>query len=63
MEKGKYEENGLQALRRTKEEWLADNEEAQDLYQELCSYYHCVSENGENRYTRPRVKGGIVIPR
>jgi len=63
MEKGKYEEDGLAQLRRTKEEWLADNDEAQDLYQELCSYYHCVSENGENKWTRPRVKGGIVIPR
>lgn len=59
--KGRYEEDGLTWVRRTKAEWLDDNEEIQDLYQELCSYYHCVSENGENRYTRPRVKGGIVI--
>ena len=62
-EKGRYEEDGLAQLRRSKEEWLADDEEAQDLLQELCAHYHCVSENGENKWTRPRVKGGIVIPR
>ena len=39
-EKGRYEEDGLAQLRRSKEEWLADDEEAQDLLQELCAYYH-----------------------
>lgn len=63
MEKGKYEENAVVKLRSTEMTWLADNEEAQELMQELCATYHCVSENGENRYTRPPVKDGIVIQR
>ena len=44
----------------TLEEYLADNEKAQEFLQELCRIYHCVSANGENHPTLPPVKGGIV---
>ena len=55
------EENALYDLRHTPEDWLADNHEAQELLQELCRHYHCVSNNGENMWTLPPVKDGIVL--
>ena len=55
------EENALYDLRHTPEDWLADNSEAQELLQELCRHYHCVSNNGENMWTLPPVKDGIVL--
>lgn len=53
-------EKGLYDVRHTPEEYLADNEKAQEFLQELCRIYHCVSANGENFPTLPPVKGGIV---
>lgn len=58
-----HDEKSLFELRHTPEAFLADNEKAQQLLQELCLYYHCVSENGENKYTRPPVKDGKVWDR
>lgn len=54
------DEEALQELRHTPRNFLQDNEEAQELLQELCRHYHCVSDNGENEYTLPPVKDGIV---
>ena len=55
--------SALALMWRTPKEYLVDNEEAQNLMQELCDYYHCVSEDSEknNRYTLPPVKDGIVL--
>ena len=55
--------SALALMWRTPKEYLAENQEAQDLMQELCDYYHCVDEDPEkgNRYTLPPVKDGIVL--
>ena len=60
LERDKGDVDGLRRIRNTANEYLDDNEQAQNYLQELCKLYHCVSENGENRYTRPPVKDGIV---
>ncbi len=59
-EKGRYEENGLTKLAKTDRAWLAEDAEAQALLQELCKIDCCVSDNGENHWTLPPVKDGIV---
>lgn len=48
---------------RTPKEYLENNEEAQELLQELCDWYHCVDEDPDkgNKYTLPPVKDGIVL--
>lgn len=50
-------------LYRTQEWYLKDDQEAQNLMQELCYYYHCIDTNPENhnRATHPPVIGGKVI--
>ena len=60
LERDQGDVDGLRRIRNTANEYLDENEIAQEYLQELCSLYHCVSENGENRYTRPPVKDGIV---
>ena len=60
LERDKGDVDGLRRIRNTANEYLDENEVAQEYLQELCRLYHCVSENGENRYTRPPVKDGIV---
>ena len=56
MEKGIYE------IWQTRESWLADNDEAQALLQELCRLYHTVDkEIGKNQWTFPPVKNGKVL--
>lgn len=42
-------------------EFYYNNEKAQELMQELCRMYHCVSFNKENHSTLPAVKDGIVL--
>ena len=37
---------------------LAENEEAQAYFKELCEYFCCVDYNGQNRWTHPPVNGG-----
>ena len=37
---------------------LKDDPEVQAMFYELCSLYHCVDYNGENRWTHPPVNGG-----
>lgn len=54
------DKEALKQVCRTSSEFLADNKEAQEFMQELCKFYHCVSDNGENEYTLPPVKDGIV---
>ena len=54
------------AIRRVKftpEEWLYDNEEAQELMQELCRLYCCVDlrDDKQNAPTLPTVRDGKVI--
>jgi hypothetical protein len=43
-------------------EWLEECEEAQELMQELCKWYHCANlrEDKRNAPTLPSVKRGIV---
>lgn len=53
-------EQVLQDLKRTREYLIDDNNEAQELLQELCRYYHSVDKTPENRYTFPPVKNGKV---
>ena len=56
MEKGIYE------IWQTREAWLADNDEAQELLQELCRWYHSIDkEMGKNQWTFPPVKNGKVL--
>jgi len=55
-------ENALSDLWQTKEEYLADNDEAQELLQELCRLYHTIDkEYKKNHWTFPPVKGGKVL--
>ena len=55
--------SALGLMWRTPKEYLADNQEAQDLMQELCDWYHCVDEDPDkgNKYTLPPVKDGKVL--
>ena len=55
--------SALGLMWRTPKEYLKDNQEAQDLLQELCDWYHCVDEDSDknNKYTLPPVKDGKVI--
>ena len=45
-------------MRRRTGNYLKDDEEAQELFRELCAFYHCVDYNGQNRWTHPPVGGG-----
>ena len=55
-------EKALYELWQTREEYLADNEEAQELLQELCRLYHTVDKvKGKNHWTFPPVKNGKVL--
>lgn len=60
-DKCEYNETTIRELRRTPRSYLEHNEKAQQLLQELCRYYHCVSDNGENMWTLPPVKDGKVL--
>lgn len=54
-------EKALYDLWQTKESYLRDNAEAQELLQELCKIYHSVDkEIGKNHWTFPPVKDGKV---
>jgi len=55
--------SALGLMWRTPKEYLENNQEAQDLLQELCDWYHCVDEDADkgNKYTLPPVKGGKVL--
>jgi len=55
--------SALGLMWRTPKEYLEDNQEAQELMQELCGYYHCVDEDPvkNNKYTLPPVKNGKVL--
>jgi hypothetical protein len=55
--------SALGLMWRTPKEYLADNQEAQELLQELCDWYHCVDEDPEknNKFTLPPVKDGKVL--
>lgn len=56
-------ERALYELWQTREAYLADNDEAQALLQELCRLYHTVDKvQGKNHWTFPPVKGGKVLP-
>ena len=63
LQEGYKEEDAYTKLRKTVPNWLADHEEAQALFQELCKHYHCVSmrEDRMNRATLPPVKDGRVV--
>ena len=61
-DKEKGQENALCDLRKTRERYLADNDEAQDLMQELCYWYHTIDKFEWNKWTFPPVKGGRVLP-
>jgi hypothetical protein len=45
-------------MRRRTGNYLKDDAEAQELFRELCAFYHCVDYNGQNRWTHPPVSGG-----
>lgn len=45
-------------MRRRTGNYLKNDEEAQELFRELCAFYHCVDYNGQNRWTHPPVIGG-----
>lgn len=53
-------ERDLYELKKTREWYLADNEEAQVLLQELCKYYHTIDLFEWNKWTFPPVKDGKV---
>ena len=56
------QEGALDRLWQTPAEYLAENEEAQALLQELCRLYHTVDlERGKNHWTFPPVKDGKVL--
>ena len=44
-------------LRHTAGDMLKDDVEAQALLWELCDFYHCAADNGENGWTHPPVAG------
>jgi len=55
-------EKAIYELWQTRESYLADDEEAQELLQELCRLYHTVDkEMGKNQWTFPPVKNGKVL--
>lgn len=58
----KGKEKAIYELWQTRESYLADDLEAQELLQELCRLYHTIDKvKGVNHWTFPPVKGGKVI--
>ena len=54
-------EKALYEVWNTREYFFYDNNEAQELLQELCRYYHTIDkEKGKNHWTFPPVKDGKV---
>jgi len=54
-------EKALYELWNTREHYLRDNDEAQELLQELCRWYHTQDKHAFNKATFPPVKDGKVL--
>ena len=50
--------NGRWNIMRRSGRYLAEDREAQELFNELCAFYYSVDYNGQNRWTHPPVNGG-----